>query len=250
MTSVIWTQRYDVNTLVVNAEKRLGLVGLLMILQDVAWIHGGHLGHGFDAMMAKALIWVMARQKLAMRDWPKWGDTIDLRTRVRPVEGLMVLRDTEIWSAGSKVGECVAGWLVLDAVTRRPSRTAMRKGAILTRDDGGLDLTPARIAPADDLAPLARFRVQTSDLDANGHVNNVRYAQWILDAAPSAAHQTHVVGDYEVNFLAETSDGDEVIIEWDGARSSPRFQGRREGDGRIVFVARLQVLPAKAAGEV
>ncbi len=250
MTSTIWTARYDVNTLVVNAQERLGLVGLLRILEDVAWIHGGHLGHGFDAMMAKGLIWVMARQKLAMRDWPKWGDGIDVRTWVRPVEGLLVLRDTEIWSAGRKLGESVASWLVLDAATRRPSKTAMRKGALLTRDDGGLDLTPARIAPADDLEPLARFRVQTSDLDANGHVNNVRYAQWILDAAPGGAHQTHVVRDYEVNFLAETRVGDEVIIEWDGASSSPRFQGRREGDGKVVFAARVQVLRAKAAAEV
>ena len=120
------------------------------------------------------------------------------------------------------------------------------KGGALSRNDGGLILTPTKIPPADDLETLARFRVQTSDLDANGHVNNVRYAQWILDA-PGHAHQTHVVRDYEVNFLAETSVGDDVIIEWDGASGPPtdalRFQGRRAGDGRIVFAARLQVLP-------
>ena len=192
----------------------------------------------------------MARQKLGMRDWPKWGDAIDLRTWVRPVEGLLVLRDTEIWSAGSKVGESVASWLVLDAVTRRPSRSAMRKGAILTRDDGGLALTPARIARRTTSSrsrgsgsrPAIWTPTATSTTSATRSGSSMR--------RPRAAHRTHVVGDYEVNFLAETSDGDEVVIEWDGASGSPRFQGRREGDGKIVFAARLQVLPAKAAGEV
>ncbi|RBP04147.1 acyl-ACP thioesterase [Roseiarcus fermentans] len=251
MTSAIWTERYAVNTLVVNGQKRLGLVGLLKILQDVAWIHGDHLGHGFDAMMARGWIWVLARQKLVMGDWPTWGDVLSVRTWVRPIEGVLVMRDTEIWSAGRKVGESVASWLVLDAATRRPPKTGMRKQGILARDDGALDLAPARIAPSDDLAPLARFRVHTSDLDANGHVNNVRYAQWILDAAPASAHRTRVVRDYEVNFLAETSVGDAVSVEWDGggaaATDALRFQGRREADGRVVFAARLQVVPATAA---
>ena len=253
MTSVIWTERYEVNTLVVNAQKRLGLVGVLKILQDVAWIHGGRLGHGFDAMMSRGWIWVLARQKLMMRAWPAWGETLEVSTWVRPVSGLLVHRDYEIRAGGRKVGEGVASWLVLDAKTRKPLKPALGDAGLATRDDGGFGITPAKIAPADDLPPLARFRVQTSDLDVNGHVNNVRYAQWILDAAPGSAHEAYVVRDYEVNFLIETRVGDEVIIEWDGAGAAPldglRFQGRREQDGRVVFAARLQIQPRDDAGK-
>jgi medium-chain acyl-[acyl-carrier-protein] hydrolase len=251
VTSAVWTQRYDVNTLVVNPQKRLGLVGLLNILQDVAWIHGGHLGHGFDAMRAKGWIWVLARQKVVMRDWPAWGEAIDVRTWVRPVDGLLALRDTEIRVGERTVGESTASWLVLDAGTRRPAKLSMGDAGFAVRTDGGLGLTPARIGAADDLQPLARFEVRNSDLDANGHVNNVRYAQWILDATPAAAHEAYVVREYEASFLAEVLVGDRVVVEWDGAGGAGadrlRFQGRREADGKVAFAARMQVAPAGGA---
>jgi len=253
LTAVIWAERYNVNTLVVNPQKRLGLVGLLKILQDVAWIHGGHLGHGFDAMLSRGWIWVLARQKLVMGNWPEWGEAIDVRTWVRPVNGPLVLRDYEIRAGERKVGESTASWLVIDARTRRPVKLAMGQSAFATRGEGGLDLNPTKIAVTDGLRPLGQFKVQSSDLDVNGHVNNVRYAQWMLDAAPASAHRTYVVREYEVNFLAESRVGDRVAVEWDGAGVAPvdclRFQGRREGDGKVVFAARLLVRPPGAAGE-
>ena len=253
MTSVIWTQRYDVNTLVLSAQKRLGLVGLLKILQDVAWIHGGHLGRGFEAMMSRGWIWVLARQKVSVSRWPTWGETLDVRTWARPINGLLFLRDYEIWSGGEKMGESTASWLVLDAETRRPVKASMDKAALVTRSEGTLDLEPAKIAARDDLAPLARFEVRNSDLDVNGHVNNIHYAQWILDATPAGAHRTHEVADYEVNFLAETRVGDEIAIEGELASADPvgglGFQGRRTGDGKIAFTARLQARPRAAPGQ-
>jgi medium-chain acyl-[acyl-carrier-protein] hydrolase len=248
MTSAIWTQRYDVNTMVVNTQKQLGLIGLLNILQDIAWIHGSHLGHGYDAMMTKGWIWVLARQTLVMSDWPAWGDAIDVRTWVRPVNGMLVLRDYEILAGQRKVGEGTAGWLTLDVATRRPIRPAFGDTDVTRRDDDSLALNPARIPVADALQPIADFQVRNSDLDVNGHVNNIRYAQWILDAVPLSAHQAYRIDAYEVNFLAETSVGDRVAIEWDGMNeASPvkalQFQGRREHDGKAVFAARLRISP-------
>src|SRR3954449_592737 len=70
MPPAVCTRSYDVNTMVVNPQKRLGLIGLLNILQDIAWIHGSDLGHGYEAMMAKGWIWGLTRQQLIMSDWP------------------------------------------------------------------------------------------------------------------------------------------------------------------------------------
>ena len=64
MIQTTWSRSYDVNTMVVNPQKRLGLVGLLNILQDIAWIHGSHLGHGFEAMLARGSAWVLTRQEV------------------------------------------------------------------------------------------------------------------------------------------------------------------------------------------
>jgi len=250
MTQAIWTQTYPVNTLVVNPQKRLGLVGLLGILQDVAWMHADHLGHGYEATIDAGALWVLSRQKLVMADWPRWRDQLTVRTWVRPIKGPMFLRDYEMLIGERKVGECTAGWFTLDAKTRRPVRLAAAGQRFAWREEGALATTPGKIASLADLAQLASFSVRNSDLDLNGHVNNTRYAQWILDAAPNEAHRDCRVAAYEVNFLAEIQVGDAVAIE--GAPFEPppspeidrHFQGRRLSDGAIAFAALIRAAEA------
>lgn len=241
MTSSIWTRSYAVDTMAVTPEKRLGLVGLLRILQDIAWIHGAHLGYGFEAMMARGQIWVLARQKLVATAWPAWGETIDVRTWVRPRAGMFVDRDYEVSHAGQPVARGTASWVVVDAVRRRPMKFSPADMGI--DDNGGLSLgiTPERLPADDGLTPLMGFDVRYSDLDVNGHVNNTRYAEWLLDALPPGDRRARVVDRYEANFLAETGVGDRVTIEAGAADAdgSNRFQGRRQADGKVVFTARL-----------
>jgi acyl-ACP thioesterase len=248
MKQDVWSQSYAVNTIVVDAQKRLGLVGLLGILQDVAWAHADHLGHGYEATMDRGAIWVLSRQKLVMADWPIWRDELLVRTWVRPVRGPLIHRDYEMLVGDRKLGECTAAWLTLDAKTRRPVRPGVAAARLACRQDGALALTPEKIALRQGLAELASFRVRNSDLDLNGHVNNTRYAQWILDSAPPEAHRTRRVDRYEVNFLAEIQVGDAVAIEGAPleASSNPEiclhFQGRRLSDGAPAFAALLGVV--------
>ena len=248
MTQAIWMQSYAVNTIVVNAQKRLGLVGLLSILQDVAWAHADRLGHGYEATMEKGAIWVLSRQKLVMTNWPIWRDELLVRTWVRPIRGPLVHRDYEMLIGDRKVGECTASWLTLDVKTRRPVRPAVAGAQLECRSDGALASTPEKIAVREDLAEATRFSVRNSDLDLNGHVNNTRYAQWILDSAAFEAQRTVRVDRYEVNFLAEVQVGDAVAIESAPLEAPPKratplyFLGRRLSDGAAAFAALLGVV--------
>jgi acyl-ACP thioesterase len=245
MTQAIWTQSYAVNTIVVNAQKRLGLVGLLSILQDVAWAHAEHLGHGYETTMKRGAIWVLSRQKLVMADWPIWRDELLVRTWIRPIRGPLVHRDYEMLIGDRRVGEGTASWLTLDAKTRRPVRPAAAGTQFERPTDGALASTPEKIAVRQDLTEATRFPVRNSDLDLNGHVNNTRYAQWILDSAPSETHRTYRVDRYEVNFLTEVQVGDAVAIERAPFEAPPKplyFLGRRLSDGAPAFAARLGVV--------
>jgi acyl-ACP thioesterase len=247
MTQVIWTQSYAVNTIVVDAQKRLGLVGLLSVLQDVAWAHADHLGHGYEATIDAGAIWILSRQKLVVAEWPVWGDQLTVRTWVRPIRGPLVHRDYEILVGERKVGECAASWLTLDVRTRRPVRPAVGGAQLQCRQDYALALTPEKITLREDLAEAAQFRVRNSDLDMNGHVNNTRYAQWILDSASPEAYRTRRVVGYAVNFLTEIQVGDAVAIDSaplqapSNAATSLHFQGRRLSDGAHAFAAVLDV---------
>lgn len=251
MTQKIWTQEYDVNTVVLNPQKRLGLYGLLNLLQDAAWVHAEHLGCGFKEMMSRGTIWVLTRQILHMSAWPAWGERIAIRTWSRPISGAMAYRDYEILCGERTLGEATSSWLTLDWTNRRPQRLNLIGHPIACREEGYFSLMPSKIPLLKNLDAAAMFHVRNSDLDMNGHVNNTRYAQWILDSIPPKTLAAWEVAEYEVNFLAETNVGDTVAIECDEQPAEPgisarrQFQGRRASDGKIAFAARFGVRQAE-----
>ncbi|WPU64123.1 acyl-[acyl-carrier-protein] thioesterase [Peredibacter starrii] len=241
MKETIWTQTYNVNTFLVNPQKKLGLYGLLNLLQDTAWIHATHLGHGYEAMIQEQTAWVLTRQKLSMNRWPKWGDDIELRTWVRPINGIFAVRDFEILDQGEKFGECTTQWLILDLKTRKPAAVGLQDQGQF-RMDAPPFLEAGKIHLKNDLKEMAQFQVRNSDLDLNGHVNNTRYAQWILDSISEAKHRQYTLKEYEVNFIAETMSNDTIVI-YGGALSEDKFQfqGFRTQDQKVVFSATLKV---------
>ena len=244
MKQAIWTQTYDVNTIVLDHHKRLGLVGLLNLLQDIAWLHAKHLGWGYEALVEHGTAWVLVRQKLVMADWPVWGDVVEVRTWPRGVDGALAVREFEIVAGDRKFGECSTSWLIIDAQTRRPTRIdreAFRKNA---RTEGCLAIEAGKITPQTGLKPVATFQVRNSDLDVNGHTNNTRFAQWITDSMSPEELATSKIDEYEVNFLSEARVGDEIVVErGEIAPGRSQFQGRRAGENKPVFAASLQVSP-------
>ncbi len=244
-----WTQHYDVNTMVLDHQKRISLVGVLNLLQDTAWIHADHLGWGYEALVEKGTIWVLARQKLVLREWPVWQDKVTINTWPRRSGAIMALREFEILVGDRRVGECSTSWLVLDWTTRKVQKLDRIMAGIPARDDGVLDITAERIPPRSDLAEVARFEVRNSDLDVNGHVNNTRYAQWVTDTMTTDELARYAIDEYDVNFLAETGVGDTVIIESEagtpdaGGALARQYQGRKTNELKPVFTARLKLRP-------
>jgi acyl-ACP thioesterase len=244
VTQTVWTQIYEVNTIVLDSRKRLGLAGLLNLLQDAAWIHASHCGWGYEDLIRRGTIWVLARQKLVMSDWPHWRDVVTVRTWGRPTTGALALREYEILVGEKKLGECTTSWLILDYATRRPQKIDRAAHDAVCRKDGFLAIEAQKIALRGDLKPAATFAVRDSDLDVNGHVNNTRYAQWATDSLAPEVLATLRFSEYEVNFLSETRVGDNVVVERSGFEPANgllrcQFQGRRAAEKKPLFVATL-----------
>ncbi len=252
MSDPVWTQHYDVNTMVLDHQKRLSLVGLLNLLQDIAWIHAEHLGWGYDALVEKATLWVLSRQKVVMKEWPQWEDKVTIRTWPRRSGAIMALREFEIIAAdknGSerRIGECSTSWLVLDWNTRKVQKLDKIMFGVPSLTEGVLEIAAERIPPRTDLSEIARFEVRNSDLDVNGHVNNTRYAQWVTDTLTLDELKRYAIDEYDVNFLAETGVGDTIVIESEPGTPDAdgtvlrHYQGRKTTEDKPAFTARLKL---------
>lgn len=244
----LWTENYKINSLLVNAMGRLGLYGVLNLMQETAWMHAETLGFGMKAMEEKNLFWVVTRQTLKMTEWPAFGKTVQVQTWLRPPEGAFVAREFRILDeTGKEIGTCVTSWLALDRKTKRilPAQDLYPWAQIARQETTGL--VADKIPVEGTYETLAKFGVRNSDLDTNQHVNNTKYAQWILDSIPYDLHRSLRLNSYSVNFLAETHLGDEVQVDrncehangFTADQGESWYRGLRTSDDRVLFTAKL-----------
>lgn len=116
-----------------------------------------------------------------------------------------------------------------------------------------------------------RFNVDRSDIDEQGHVNNVAYLRWIQDIAVAHWHHaateeqikqfTWVTVRHEIDYKKPAFKGDEIVLstwvgEWTNV-TCERFTEVRRGDdllvrGRTVWCMLDKVTgkPARIKGEL
>lgn len=242
----IWVGVYDINSLLINTQGRLGLYALLNLLQDVGWAHAHSLGHGHQDTANRKAMWVLTRQKTRMTEWPDWGSKITIKTWLRPPESVFANRDYQVFLGEKLIGEATSSFLLLNNETRKPMREDLSKLGFPVRPNERVSLDAEKIQPQTDVTSIAKFLVRNSDIDMNKHVNNTRYAQWVLDAVPFTSHKKFALRDYEINFIAETKEGDEVVIQEANSNATLQtgpafFQGFRERDQKVVFTVRMHL---------
>ena len=243
----IWTENYKISSYLVNMKNRAGLYSILNLVQDVGWLHGIHL----EVQLPKNQNWVFTRQKLVMEQWPVWNEIVTIRTWLRPPLGAFLLRDYEILIGDRKIGECTSTFGIMDLLTRKIVVSDWQNFPNVWRHEEHVNQTPSKIILTNPMTDLAQFPVRNSDLDMNNHVNNTKYAQWILDAVPLDPIKNELaIRVYEVNFLAEAKAGELVKIQRTPTVTSvpplalTQFQGIRSFDGKPLFAAEIQVSQA------
>jgi medium-chain acyl-[acyl-carrier-protein] hydrolase len=182
-------------------------------MQEAAYHHAEHLDLGHSQLLQKNLGWVLARQRIEVTRLPKWGETVKLRTWPSGRDRLFFYRDFEIKDGdGKRILLASTAWFVIDMAKRER-----------VSSDFYLDIDLPEVGTKVFSEKLGRLKgcgcgngesvaVNYGDLDMNGHVNNVRYIEWVLNRIPLDFHQAHRIQSLEVNYLAEAVYGHVVSI--------------------------------------
>lgn len=217
--------------------------GLLSLLQEAATEASCDIHVSGPEMVARYnAIWMVARTWYRLDRPLMWGDRLTIRTWHRANRGAALYRDFDLLVDGTPVGEAVSLWVLADAENRRMLR--MSKVTELTDTGGGglcKDKTLAALHLPDQLDLLERRRFHYSDTDSNGHVNNVRYADWIADAAGlEKLMGNRFVSALQIGYLKECQAGESLDIYrcWEEGRcfvSGMDTAGQRRFDGVLTL---------------
>ena len=259
----IWQESFDLRFAGVDRSDRLTLAWAFAFFQEAAISHATALGVGRNALADSGQAWVLSRFSVFMEQRPGYGENITVRTWPRGSEKLFALRDYEISeSSGKALVRGRASWLVLDLEKRRPLRIEpIIEKLPLNEGKNALLSGPLSIASSLDLVTAGERQAVYSDIDYYGHVNNVRYIQWIQDMIPPDLLDRADQLRLDINYLGETMPGEKVELFYTPISCVPNckspdlqtqdypvspsaafaYEGRKTAQGQTVFRAELRM---------
>jgi medium-chain acyl-[acyl-carrier-protein] hydrolase len=238
----IWAEEYPIQWYDTDLNGQLKMSAIANYLQESAWKHANHLGFGYEDARKRNEFWVIITLMIRMIGYPEWGQKITVETWPKGVDRVFAYRDFRILDTGGKViGAATSAWMILDQATRRPKNIDIVKPVLhLATHQDVLKANPPLLQPLKEIDTTEPRKVRFSEVDQHGHVNNIRFIDWSLDALSSEWHRTHRIRTMVINYLAEVKADDTMqIATGQGNDHSVIIQGAREEDGKAIFRTRM-----------
>jgi acyl-ACP thioesterase len=236
----IWQEEFTVKSSDTDFQTRLKLSIFFTWMQDVAANHAEHLGVGYHDLLKRELAWVLSRKKARFFDSPKMGEKVIIQTWPKGIQQkLFFMREHQMNGAdGRLLALSTTAYVLVNTRARRIlPHTALE---LPVPDNGGKSAIAEpleKILPVGDRAVgdhttgdhttgdhttsrqeaegmSACFTVQAgySMIDLMGHVNNVRYIDWISDCFPIEEYQERRPEWLQINYINEIKPGERVSL--------------------------------------
>ncbi len=207
----LWQGEYKLRAGDFDKFDRIKPSSVLDLFQDAAGQHAEELGLGFDSMIERGYLWVLTRVKFEICENLKRYQNVTVETWPLPPHRLNYKREYCISDENGVV--LVKGsseWVVIDSNERRL-------------------LAVADIYPLESFCPVVMFQEKIgkvrdfdtagepyvvnpgfSELDINNHVNNTKYANYVLDALNPQIDD--VIKSFQIDYRKEVFAGTKLNI--------------------------------------
>ncbi len=158
---------------------------VLDLFQDVATIQAEEMGIGWADMQKQNVFWALVRIKYEILQEPHRDQIVSVRTWPHTPSKVSFLRDYDIQDEfGNLLIKGSSEWVLINCETRKFSRVAdVYKGSMDFLEERAFDVKPKKLkVPSDENLPTYTTTPRFTEIDKNGHVNNSRYPDFVLDA--------------------------------------------------------------------
>lgn len=184
MADSIFKQNYRLRSADFDRFLEIKPSSVLDLFQSVAGLHAENLGVGFNAMVEKGYLWVILKVKYEIIRMPKMYENITALTWPKEPKRLDFMRNYQILDeTGNVIIKGTSQWAVIDKETRKLTRaTDVYKNLDGFCEDEVFAEKIARVPDFEENTPELTVKSGYCDFDSNGHVNNIRYADFVFNA--------------------------------------------------------------------
>lgn len=246
-----YTKQMAVELRDLDFTKRLKLSALFTYLQDAAGIHAEKLGLGIGRLMEElGVSWVLMRIRADITRYPEWDEEITIETWPLEPKRFEFERDFIVKDREDRIiVRAVSTWVVMDMTTRELKKGDFVGGYPALIQERSIECKLGRLKDFGHLEQAYKKIIGYSDVDFNGHLNNARYVDYLMDCFSIEEHSQSVITSIEVSYINEALPGDSIVLSKDISDLSEGkvyIEGLHEKDGRVVFKAQLMLAPREA----
>ena len=234
----MYKEKIKITSVDVDSNLNLRVPSIFKFFQQVSSNHSEKLGVGKSNTIDKNMCWIITRFKVEIYDYPKLNDEIIVSTHPGETNKFLFPRHYQIYDhKGNLLVSGCAIWLVLNQETRRIVTKPFGDNefkAEHSKDDISL---PTAIDVNDKLEEYEKRKVRYNDTDLNGHLNNTKYIDYILDVRDRGFYNNHLLKEIIISYEKEIKENQVVTI----SRNSDELNQFVRGtiDGNNSFTAHL-----------
>lgn len=239
MNEYITETKISVNSC--DAEGRIKPSAYFTLFQNAASLHADRLGVGYEELIKNDVIWMLVRCRYDVLCAPKFEQDVEVKTYPLPPRGIDFDREYVISDkSGKKLVVGTSKWCLCNYKTRK----------LIIRGEYGYntqDFTEERQYDG-GLKKIADFQTDGfneftaktyfTDLDHNGHVNNTRYLDFVLNAVAGELGDGKITS-FEIDYISELKAGETVTIYY--KKTEEGFSVKCLCEGREIFRALIGV---------
>ncbi|MBQ6886663.1 MAG: hypothetical protein IJN54_04030 [Lachnospiraceae bacterium] len=235
----MWEKEYALRASDFDKYNHIKPSSVLDLFQDAAAQHAIETGVGYDDLIGRSYIWVLLKVKFKIISDPQKFQKVTVKTW--PLEPNKFIYRREYCIENESGKRLIVGsseWVIIHSEKRR----LVPNTKLYDFADGFHPemMFEEKLEKVDDFEPSGTPRIVNAgfcEIDVNNHVNNTKYANYVLDAVvPSEADE---LVDFQIDYRKEVLEGTELKIYHKKDENVVLAKGLNN-NGDIMFACRLE----------
>lgn len=245
--SIIHRKEYHVDWGDIDLNKELKLSTLFSYFQDVASEASEKMGFGIEQLDQEyGVAWVLMKIRVDLIKQPTVGETISIETWPLTPGKIDYGRDYIVRNQrGEAIIKAISSWVLMDLDARKITKRGTVPIAYPDyTEDRAIEAKLRKLKAAGPLRESYRKMIGYSDIDFNGHLNNTKYVDYILDCFSVSEHRYYRIKSIEVHFTNEALPNETIVLSTDTSTSGESklyVEGTNTDTDKTVFKSALRI---------
>ena len=209
------TEKFLINDTNVDFNETVSIFEIIKMFQVATFNHSQKIELDHKTMLEKSnAFWVVTKMKLCFKKDIYSQEKVSVTTWTHELGNVRALRDCVFKSGKVTKAKGTAEWCCLDAETRK-----LRKLSSIVYPKLNMEKTNNNNTTFTNLREevnqkdfVYKKKIMSTDIDLNKHTNNLIYNRIALDAFSVNEFKKMQIKEYEIYFVNESCEGDEIEV--------------------------------------